>query len=246
MATGPLKSSLKRRRERDLQRERERLQRERLQRPEFAVAATTLGGVLASVTAGLAGNLDSDSIANTGWGAIATVSAVTIALFLLILGVLSQRAAVRASRAAVRSDRAFRAAAAQVVTSVEQTAVKPEASLEDEISEVSSSLSESVSRLRQLSRKAEAFESEVKDLVAHAEAAKATARLHEDDARRIGVFLGAETESRLRSEIEKLTAEHNRLIDQLRREGTRTALWTFVGGVVLGLIGNVVVALLLG
>ena len=159
---------------------------------------------------------------------------------------VGRRADRQAGAVAARSRHDFQNAAEQFLSSVEEDMSAPERRLEDEIAEVSSSLSESVSRLRGLSEKAEAFEAEVRDLGARAEAAKATASIHEDDARRIALLLGSETEARLRKELEKLTAEHNRQIDQLRRSGNRAAVWTFVGGVVLGTVGNVVVALLVG
>jgi hypothetical protein len=136
---------------------------------------------------------------------------------------------------------AFRAAAAQAVATIEETLPASEPSLEDEIADVSGSLSATVTRLRQVSQKAEAFEAEVKDLVARAEAEKATAKLHEEDARKIALLLGAETEKRLREEIDKLTAEHVRQIDSLRKSGNRVARWTFIGGAVLGVAGNIVV-----
>jgi hypothetical protein len=49
----------------------------------------------------------------------------------------------------------------------------------------------------------------------------------------------------LRPHIQFLSDEHRRNIESLQRSGNRMALWTFAGGVVLGLLGNVVVALLI-
>ncbi|MBL7260025.1 hypothetical protein [Paractinoplanes lichenicola] len=43
-----------------------------------------------------------------------------------------------------------------------------------------------------------------------------------------------------------LRDEHRKHIEMLQRSGNRTALWTFAGGVLLGLLGNVVVAVVLG
>lgn len=149
-------------------------------------------------------------------------------------------------RAAARSREAFQAAAQQIVTSAERATPPPEASLEHELSEISASLAAAVGRLRKVSEKAEAFEAEVRGLIERAEAAKAAAGLHEQDARRIAGLLGAQSEARLRENMARLTAEHNRQLDGLRRAGNRMALWTFVGGVVLGVAGNVVVAVWLG
>src|SRR5262249_33560232 len=107
-----------------------------------------------------------------------------------------------------RSNEAFYAAAERAVTALEETLPASEPTLEDEIADVSASLSQTVTRLRQISGKAEAFEAEVKALVDRAEAAKATASLHEDDARKIALLLGRETEERLRTEIANLAEEH--------------------------------------
>ena len=57
---------------------------------------------------------------------------------------------------------------------------------------------------------------EVRDLVVTADAAKAAAALHEDDAKKIALILGTESQARLDAEIEKL-----------RRSIDRTALLTF-------------------
>ena len=205
-----------------------------------ASVVTVSAGLVADFigAAGLVANLDRRVAA----GAIAGAGTVAF----LAATLISRRGVKRAELAAARSRQAFSEAAAQVVLSVEQANATPEASLEDELSEVSTSLSAAVTRLRQISAKADAFEAEVKDMVARADSAKATASLHEEDARRIASFLGAESEARFRDEIAKLVTEHNKQIEQLHRSSSRTALWTFIGGVVLGIVGNVVVALLVG
>lgn len=186
---------------------------------------------------------DEPSVGSVDWVATIAIAATGISL---ILDAFARRLTVRADRATARSRDAFDRAAAQAVNSVGKSLPAPKPSLEEELAEVSEALSATVKRLRQVSAKAEAFETEVKDLVARADAAKATASLHEDDAKRIAKLLGSETEARLQSEIRKLTVEHNRQIDGLRRSGNRTAFWTFGGGVVLGTVGNVVVALVMG
>ena len=186
---------------------------------------------------------DEPSMGSVDW--VVTIAVATAGLS-LILEAFARRLTVRADRATAQSRDAFDKAAAQALNSVGRTLPAPELSLEEELAEVLEALSATVKRLRQVSAKAETFETDVKELVARAEAAKATASLHENDAKRIAKLLGAETEARLQSEIRRLTIEHNRQIDGLRRSGSRTALWTFVGGVVLGTVGNVVVALVMG
>lgn len=205
-------------------------------------SASTAAGILIALVLGVLGNIAMEQAASIppylAWilTALVTVGAIAVNFW-------SERSA---KQTAENSQLAFDAVAEHAVAALENSLPTPEKSLEDEISEVSESLSQTVARLRQVSDKAQAFEVEVKQLVARADAARATAKLHEDDARRIALFLGSETEQRIRSEIDTLRAEHERQINVLRRSGTRMALWTFVGGVVLGVIGNVVVALLMG
>lgn len=139
-----------------------------------------------------------------------------------------------------RSRAAFQQAADQAVAAIEN-ARSPEPALEDEITDVSNLLSATASRLRQVTSKTEGLQAEVRQLVERAETARAAAHLHERDAHRFAMLLGAEAEDRFRREVAKLTAEHSRQIERLRRSGNLTALWTFVGGTLLGLLGNVVV-----
>lgn len=54
-----------------------------------------------------------------------------------------------------------------------------------------------------------------------------------------------ELDQQLRSYVLYLRDEHRRNIEHLQRSGNRIALWTFAGGVVLGILGNVVVAVLM-
>lgn len=178
---------------------------------------------------------------------------VILALLALVgiiaFATLAFRAAIRADIRLRASEARFKTAVRSAVTSIEETlpgAVPAQASLEDEIAEVSASLAATVRRLRQISDKAEKFEAEVRALAARAESARATAKLHEDDARKIALLLGSETETRLRQEIDKLAAEHAQQIESLRSASGRGTLWGFVGGVVLGWVGNVLVALIMG
>lgn len=210
-------------------------------RPAAAVAAVS---AVLSGAFGIAANVawdDFPRITLDNFGDIVAAFSVVAIVAGVFAAFVTQRESSRADRAAAASHRVLREAAAQVVRSVEETDV----SLETEIQEASASLAQTIARLRQVSRRAEAFEAEVQELVARAEAAKATARMHEADAKKIGRLLGFETEERLRREIDNLASEYNAQLDAMRRSGNRVALWTFVGGVVLGTVGNVVVALLI-
>ncbi|WP_433535784.1 hypothetical protein ACQPZK_28120 [Micromonospora sp. CA-249363] len=139
----------------------------------------------------------------------------------------------------------FRDVAAKAMASVERTLPPPLPSLEDEIAEVSATLSKTVKRLRDISTKAEAFEDEVRELVERAEAARTIAELNEDQASKISLLLSERTERSMKAEIEKLKTAHAEQAEQQRRSGTRIALATFAGGVVLGVVGNVVTNLVM-
>lgn len=52
-----------------------------------------------------------------------------------------------------------------------------------------------------------------------------------------------ESDRQLRSSILSLRDEHRQQIERLQRSGNRITLWTFAGGVVLGTLGNVIVAI---
>jgi hypothetical protein len=54
-----------------------------------------------------------------------------------------------------------------------------------------------------------------------------------------------ELDQELRSYILLLRDEHRQQIEHLERTGKRITLWTFAGGVLLGFLGNVVVAVLM-
>jgi hypothetical protein len=66
--------------------------------------------------------------------------------------------------------------------SIEETLLPPTPKLEDELAEVSGTLTATVGRLREISAKAEAFEAEVQELVKRADAAQAAADLSEEQA----------------------------------------------------------------
>jgi hypothetical protein len=140
------------------------------------------------------------------------------ALVLVLSGVLGAVIEVRRGRrAAAASQSAFDVAAKEAVTAIEQSLPDRELNLDDEVADVSNSLAATLVRLRHVSEKAQAFEAEVKQLVARADAARATAKLHEEDARQIALLLGSETENRFKEEINKLTIRHGEQIEWLRK-----------------------------
>lgn len=112
-------------------------------------------------------------------------------------------------------------------------------SLDEELGDVSNALSTNVARLHDISERAKAFENEVRGLVDKAEAAKTAAALHEDDARKIAILLGAESQARLKEEIEKLSQAHANQIEDLKKSGNRTAWVTFTGGALVGFGVNI-------
>jgi hypothetical protein len=121
-----------------------------------------------------------------------------------------------------------------MAVTIEQAIPSVAGTLEDEILAASRSLTSSFERLRQLGRRAEEFEDRVKLLVSQAEEARSVAALNDSDAQRFRRMLS--------SEVGRQLDPH---IVGLRRSGNRVAVWTFVGGVILGTLGNVVVAVLM-
>jgi hypothetical protein len=164
----------------------------------------------------------------------ATLALLTVALIIM-------RGRVERARATYR----FQEAAAEALSAVERTLPQPAPSLEQEIADVSNPLTQTVTRLRDISARAEAFEGEVRNLVDRAEAAQALAQLNEDQASKISLLLSERTEQSLKDEIEKLKDANAEQAEQQRRSGTRLALLTFAGGVILGVVGNVVTNLVM-
>jgi septal ring factor EnvC (AmiA/AmiB activator) len=111
-------------------------------------------------------------------------------------------------------------------------------SLETELNDLSRTLSATVERLHGVSERAQAFEAEVRGLVEKADAAKAAAALHEDDARKIAVVLNATSQARLTEDIRKLTDAHDRQMARIQRSGIRMTWVTFVAGGVFGFVIN--------
>ncbi|MER5701448.1 hypothetical protein ABT023_05745 [Micromonospora sp. NPDC002296] len=152
---------------------------------------------------------------------------------------------VRGQAARARATRHFHDALDQAIASVERSLPQPAPSLEQEIADVSGTLAQTVTRLRDISARAEAFEGEVRKLVERSEAAQVVAQLNEDQASKISLLLSERTEQSLKDEIEKLKVANAEQAEQQRRSGTRLALLTFAGGVVLGVVGNVVTNLVM-
>ena len=121
-----------------------------------------------------------------------------------------------------------------MAVTIEQAIPSAARTLEDEILAASRSLTSSFERLRQLGRRAEEFEDRVKLLISQAEEARSVAALNDSDAQHFRRLLS--------SEVGRQLDPH---IVGLRRSGNRVAVWTFVGGVILGTLGNVVVAVLM-
>ncbi|MEU1885252.1 hypothetical protein ABZ491_07185 [Micromonospora rifamycinica] len=139
----------------------------------------------------------------------------------------------------------FEAVADEALATVERPVPSHGKSLEQEISDVSETLAQSISKLRDISEKAQAFEGEVRTLVERAESAQAMAELNESQAAKISLLLSERTEQRLKDEIEKLKAAHAELADRQQKSSNRVALLTFVGGVILGVVGNILTNLLM-
>jgi hypothetical protein len=188
--------------------------------------------------------LSSEVAAGRHLDGIELVAAVVIFGLVLLRQSASVVAALQQQSGAVRDSReGFQAAADRAVTAaVGQSMPRSQATLEDEICEVSDSLTSSFERLRHLGRRAEEFEARVKVLVRQAEDARTAAELGDDHARRLRQLLSSE----IGVQIAGLTSEHNRQIEGLRKSGNKVAIWTFVGGVILGTVGNIVVAVMMG
>jgi CRISPR/Cas system CMR-associated protein Cmr1 (group 7 of RAMP superfamily) len=139
----------------------------------------------------------------------------------------------------------FEAAAEEALATVKSSLPSHGKSLEQEISDVSDALIQSISKLREISENAQAFEGEVRALVERAESAQAMAELNESQASKISLLLSERTEQRLTDEIEKLKVAHAEQADRQRKSSNRVALLTFVGGVILGVVGNVLTNLLM-
>lgn len=150
---------------------------------------------------------------------------------------------MRRARAAARAE--WTKAAGEAVARIEETLPPPAPKLEDEISEVSGMLTTTVGRLRDISSRAQAFEAEVQDLVKRADAAQAAADLSEEQASKIALLLSEQSRRDLLDQVDKLTAAHDQQIERLSRSSTRMAIITFVGGVLLGALANILVAALM-
>ena len=63
----------------------------------------------------------------------------------------------------------------------------------------------------------------------------------EEQAGHISMILNERSEMRLREAVADLTKTHAEQMDRLRKAGNRSSLIFFIGGVLLGVVGNVVV-----
>jgi hypothetical protein len=173
---------------------------------------------------------------------------VAVALVILALVVVRQAITFVAFRqqqltAAHESQASFRQVAESAVASLGTSLTPAEAPLEAEISDVSQALASNVERLRLLARRAEQFEAQLR-----ASGARIAAAGNADTTRGYTEMVGAlrsEIKEQMRSHIDVLVSENGRQLDGLRRSGNRVEFWTFAGGVVLGTLANVVVALLI-
>lgn len=166
-----------------------------------------------------------------------------LALVALVAGLHLITTGMRRARAAARAE--WTKAAGEAVARIEETLPPPAPKLEDEISEVSGMLTTTVGRLRDISSRAQAFEAEVQDLVKRADAAQAAADLSEEQASKIALLLSEQSRRDLLDQVDKLTAAHDQQIERLSRSSTRMAIITFVGGVLLGALANILVAALM-
>lgn len=169
-----------------------------------------------------------------------SVLAVDLSILTLGTGAATLVVELRARRAARVAEAAAAAEYAAVSTRVHDVLDQPKAppTLDEELHEVSGTLAKTVARLHEISDKAQAFEDEVRQLVEKAEAAKATANLHEEDAKKIALLLGAETEARLKADIEKMQEAHTNQVNLLKKAGNRTAWIAGILGAIVGFGGN--------
>lgn len=184
-----------------------------------------------------------DYTKNTTFGVLTVV--ITVAGMATVVTVL--RTQMRRVRREIDSHQDPRAIREQIDSILREISVgfdEPK-TLDQEMALVSRQLSRTVERMQVLSGKAQAFEQEVWEMVERADAAKAAADLSEDQAKKIGLLLGEVGAQHLREQMEKMASAHASDLTALRREGKITALWTFVGGVLLGVVGNVVVNLIM-
>ncbi|MEU2986239.1 hypothetical protein ABZ647_17745 [Micromonospora aurantiaca] len=177
------------------------------------------------------------------WTLKVLLTVIFVISFLLVIKVTAQQE--RRERRIVEAHYAQAVRRIEVIISKEKADAQPP-TLEQEISDVSGTLTRTVSRLRDISTRAQAFEAEVRELVARADAAQATAQLNEEQAQKIALLLTSQTEQKLKEEIEKLTKAHNEQIEGLKKSGTKTAWLTFGLGALVGFLLNLLTAVMVG
>jgi hypothetical protein len=230
-----------------------RLRRQRMMRVMPAVQAPDTGFkyalrlTLLGVGAGLAGLSVNLAVKADGSESGLLRGFLLLVAVGLIGGVATQAlSSVRSLRAAASAEAQFQAAAANAVAAIESTLPAGQISLDQEVAEVTSTLTAVVNRLGEISRKAEAYGNEVKRLIEQAEQAKAMVEINADTAGKIAHILGRETDSTLKAEIARLNQMHLDEVVKLGRAGNRIAWITFVAGAVVGFITNVVTTVLMG
>ncbi|WFE37923.1 hypothetical protein [Micromonospora sp. WMMD998] len=185
----------------------------------------------------------SDSMARA---VIASITFSSIAFFAFVIIIAVVGSFREQSRERLLAEQ-YRSVHAQVLNAVEQLQPDtPPPALEEEIAEVSATLSDTVGRLRDISAKAQAFETEVRDLVRRADAAQATAQLNEAQASKIAMLLTTRSEEKLKEEIERLTVAHEKQIEGLKRSNSKSTWLTFTLGAVLGFLLNLLSSFLVG
>lgn len=179
-----------------------------------------------------------DIVSLLGTG-LAVIGGLAAALQLQV----SRHRAVEATRQADAARQRARHELDATITGLAPSDAAP--SLDEELGEVSQTLSATMTRLHDISERAKAYENEIQGLVEKAEIAKAAAALHEEDARKIAILVGAESQARLKEEIDRLSEAHTKQIDALKKSGNRTAWITFIGGAIVGFGVNILTTLMM-
>lgn len=169
-----------------------------------------------------------------------------LAAGLLTVGVVNRMlASKRKLKEGASTAARYEVVAEEAMAAIESALTPAKASLDKEISDVTSVLSEMAQKLRDISHRADDYGDEVKTLVERAAAAQATVEVNEVAAQRIAHMLGKATEMTLREEIEKLKIAYNEDIDRLRKSGKREAWITFFAGTVVGLATNILTTIMM-
>ena len=153
--------------------------------------------------------------AKTGWTVASAATAAVIGAF---GPSLVDRFTKRQLRPTEERAKAARATLDQAVDRLAVSTSTP--SLDEELGEVSATLTATMARLHDISERARAFEDDVRQLVKRGEAARATAQINEEAARKIAQILGEETGMRIKTEVDRLTEAYDAQIDALKKSAT--------------------------